>query len=294
MVGFLGERMATRIALICIISLLALQLSSCISLIGGAFDWQPQEYEDKLSPEAKKLIENAYKDIQSEQLYDYHTHILGVGTQQTKSFVNPHMLTWRHPISRIKFLVYLSGSGVDDMKNVDQQYVDRLLDLIENSPVPGKFAILAFDKFYDEKGKADLKKRSFIFPTNEIGAAAGIRGKGLSIPAVEVFVAVSRGVNIAGDASAKTGIAAAAGHQIGADEAIALEDNILTAIEVHPARASVVEDIALYLGSDHLVEVERAVGSVHVTIGDADVGAGQPNSVARSEDIGAFVYLVFF
>ena len=68
MVGFLGERMATRIALICIISFLALQLSSCISLIGGAFDWQPQEYEDKLSPEAKKLIENAYKDIQSEQL----------------------------------------------------------------------------------------------------------------------------------------------------------------------------------------------------------------------------------
>ena len=56
----------------------------------------------------------------------------------------------------------------------------------------------------------------------EIGAAARIRGKGLSIPAVEVFVFVARGVNIAGDASAKTGIAAAAGYQIGADGAIAL------------------------------------------------------------------------
>ena len=54
------------------------------------------------------------------------------------------------------------------MKNVDQQYVDRLLDLIENSPVPGKFAILAFDKFYDEKGKVDLKKTEFYIPNQRV------------------------------------------------------------------------------------------------------------------------------
>ncbi len=58
------------------------------------------------------------------------------------------MLSWLHPFHRIKTQIYLSAAGVDDIKNANEEYIERLVRLIKSNKNHGKFHILAFDHNY--------------------------------------------------------------------------------------------------------------------------------------------------
>ena len=127
---------------------------------GGAFDGEPSEMAESLSPEAQRLLDAAFEDVLPEAPLDHHVHVVGLGTNGAGTWAHPKMLSWSHPVSRIKALVYLSGANVSDPAQADQQYVARLLDLARNAPA-GRLLLLGFDYRYDEEGNRDAERSEF-------------------------------------------------------------------------------------------------------------------------------------
>jgi len=145
-----------------------LWLPGClIDRIGGAFSKAPEELAQGASGPAKTLIERAYDGIDAARLVDYHTHVIAVGTSVANAFVNPRMLSGVS-LERAKFWIYVSASGIGDEKNLDVEYIARLLRLARGFPRPGKFRILAFDKHYRSDGSVDLKKSNIYVPNHYV------------------------------------------------------------------------------------------------------------------------------
>ncbi len=161
-------------------------LSGCIiDKIGGASKFKPDQLKTKASKGALALIEQAYSGIDPSQLQDYHTHIVGLGTDGSGAHVNPHMQSWRHPIEHLKFRVYASAAGIRHFEKADQEYIQRLVSLIRNMEHHGKFLIFAFDKYYSPDGVADPAKTSFYVPNEYVWNLAG-QYPDIFIPVVSV------------------------------------------------------------------------------------------------------------
>jgi predicted TIM-barrel fold metal-dependent hydrolase len=156
-----------------------------IHSIGGAFTKQPEELNSKLSTKSSDFIKRAFDDIDPEQLIDHHVHIAGLGVGGTKAFVNPKMLTWRHPFHRLKLKVYMSSAGVSDEDNADPQAAARLASLVTSIKDHGKHRLLAFDKNYRKDGSVNLEKTEFYVP-NEYVFELAERYPDLFVPNISV------------------------------------------------------------------------------------------------------------
>jgi predicted TIM-barrel fold metal-dependent hydrolase len=136
--------------------------------LGGAFTHQPEELKTRISTNAGDLIKRAFDDVDASRLVDYHTHVAGLGSSGSGAFVNPKMLTWRHPFHRFKFKVYVSAGGVNDEEQADKQIVERLVRLVINIEGHGKYRLLAFDKNYSRDGVENLAKTEFYVANDYI------------------------------------------------------------------------------------------------------------------------------
>jgi len=139
-----------------------------IHSIGGAFTKQPEELNSKLSTKSSDLIKRAFDDIDPERLIDHHVHIAGLGVGGTKTFVNPKMLTWRHPFHRLKLKVYMSSAGVSNEDDADPQAAARLASLVKSIKDHGRHRLLAFDKNYRKDGTVNLEKTEFYVPNDYV------------------------------------------------------------------------------------------------------------------------------
>ena len=156
-----------------------------IHSLGGAFTKQPEDLSSGLSVKASDLIKRAFDDIDSSKLMDHHVHIAGLGVGGTNTFVNPKMLTWRHPFHRLKLKVYMSSAGVVDEDKADPQAVARLTRLVANIKDHGKHRLLAFDKHYRRDGSVNLDKTEFYVP-NEYVFELADRHPELFVPNISV------------------------------------------------------------------------------------------------------------
>src|SRR5918993_646626 len=100
--------------------------------VGGAFTHRPEELKERLSANASDLVSKAFEDVEASRLVDYHTHVAGTGAGGTDNLVNPKMRSWRHPLHRLKFSVYLSAAGVEDVGRADLQFAERLVRLVSH------------------------------------------------------------------------------------------------------------------------------------------------------------------
>lgn len=139
--------------------------------IAGASTHQPEELKNKVSAGAGDLIKRSFADIDPARLVDYHTHVAGIG-KGTDAFVNPKLLSWRHPFHHLKFKVYLSAGAVTDVERADAQIVERLVRLVSNIEGHGKHRLLAFDKNYRRDSTANLEKTEFFVPNDYVFAIA--------------------------------------------------------------------------------------------------------------------------
>lgn len=147
---------------------LLLGSSGClIDRIGGAYTREPEELEANASIGAKRLIELAYEGIDPARLVDYHTHIVGLGTDNSGAFVSPRTKDW-FSLEHWKFLVYTSASGIKNLAQADQEYVARLARLTRGIQRRGRYRILAFDKHYKPDGTVDLLKTNFYISNEYI------------------------------------------------------------------------------------------------------------------------------
>lgn len=156
-----------------------------LHFIGGAFNHQPQQLRDSVSGKASDLIKRAFEDIDAGRLIDHHTHIAGIGTSNTGAFINSRMRSWAHPLHHLKFKVYLSAAGVEDVANADAELVQRLAVLIKHTPHHGKHRLLAFDKNYRPDGSVNLEKTEFYVP-NEYVFSLAQQNPELFVPNISV------------------------------------------------------------------------------------------------------------
>ncbi|HZI88400.1 MAG TPA: amidohydrolase family protein [Pyrinomonadaceae bacterium] len=153
--------------------------------IGGAFTRKPEELKDFISSRAGDVIKRAFDDIDPQKLVDHHTHVAGLGTEGTYAFVNPKMRTWAHPFHHLKFKVYLSAAGVEDIERADIELIQRLTSLISHIDSHGKHRILAFDKNYRPDGSINLEKTEF-YVSNEYVFELAARYPDLFVPNISV------------------------------------------------------------------------------------------------------------
>jgi uncharacterized protein len=153
--------------------------------VGGAFTQKPAELNDRVSSKAADLIKRAFADIDPDRLIDHHTHIAGLGTGGTNAFVNPKMRSWAHPFHHLKFKVYLSAAGVEDVDQADAQLIHRLVNLITHIGQHGKHRLLAFDKNYRPDGSVNLEKTEF-YVSNEYVFALAKQYPHLFVPTISV------------------------------------------------------------------------------------------------------------
>ncbi len=170
---------------ILIIGIFSLIPSCLIHKIGGASSKLPSQINQNLSSGAAILIKQSLDGTDSIMLQDYHTHIAGTGVNGTGNYVNAEMLSWFHFMKHFKFKVYMSGSGIKHIDKADPEYIERLSDLILNTPRHGKFCILAFDQYYNPDGLADSSKTEFYVP-NEYVFSLAKKFPDLFIPVLSV------------------------------------------------------------------------------------------------------------
>jgi predicted TIM-barrel fold metal-dependent hydrolase len=123
-----------------------------IHLAGGASAYEPGEYETRLSPAAKALVDAMLADLDAERMFDDHVHVAGLGADGSGCRVHEKMLTWAHPVSRLQFLVYTDAARIRDLERGDRQYVERLVALARGMPKHGKLGLLAFDAHHAPDG----------------------------------------------------------------------------------------------------------------------------------------------
>ncbi len=140
---------------------------------------------ESLSPGARGLVEQAFAGLEGRELVDYHVHMLGLGVKGTGASVNPELLSWAHPVSRLKAKIFFKSSGISDEAKADQQYLERLLLLAQGFPQPTKLAILAFDHHYTKDGRA-IREMSEIYTPSEYVLDLAKRYPDAFIPVVSV------------------------------------------------------------------------------------------------------------
>ena len=138
-----------------------LSCQSLIDKVGGNFD----ENSKPLSAEAQALVDSAFEGIDG-VVHDIHVHIIGVGNGGTGASVHPSFFKWTNLSKWVQMKIYMSASGLKDLKNVDQRYVRRLVRLARGVGRPYKVHILGFDKHYKFNGQLD-EERTEIYVPNE-------------------------------------------------------------------------------------------------------------------------------
>ena len=149
--------------------------SSCSHLyssLGGNFSGDPGELNSNLTSMAKRLINQAYADIDPSRLIDFHTHILGMGNSPSGIWINPAMQSLGNPLRYFRFQIFKNAAGIENIESADQNYLKRLLKLIDNLPYQGKFMILGLDKHYRPDGKEDPEWTDLYIPNEYIANIA--------------------------------------------------------------------------------------------------------------------------
>jgi len=119
--------------------------------IGGNYHQNPKKA--KLGKLAHALLEEVMEDIPDGEFIDYHMHVLGLGRDNPHIWVNPSILSLRHPMDYFKIKVFMNASGITSKKKADEQYKNRLLTLIEDMPTKAKFCLFAMDGCYNKSGE---------------------------------------------------------------------------------------------------------------------------------------------
>ncbi|MBL8922026.1 MAG: amidohydrolase family protein [Myxococcaceae bacterium] len=125
-----------------------------------------------LSPEALELIARAWKGLEPARVLDAHVHVVGLGVGNTGCTVGARMQSMTNPTEYFKFSIYLNASGVTDLAEADQQYVDRLSNLVGAQKPHGRLLLLAFDRAHDDAGAPLPDDTEFFTPVEYVAALA--------------------------------------------------------------------------------------------------------------------------
>lgn len=142
---------------------------SPFALLGGAFRGEPEDVPARLGPAARELVERAFDGLGPGPLVDCHAHIVGLGCGGSGARVDPALLSWLHPVRRVKGGVFLSASGTAGLGDFDQRYAARLARLARGfGGRTVRVRILALDGAYRPDGTPIPGEPEFTVPNEHI------------------------------------------------------------------------------------------------------------------------------
>ena len=113
-----------------------------------------------------ELMASVWDGIDSNQVWDVHTHLIGIGDSLAGLWVNPEMTSISNPLLYMKFKFYVNGScaSSSETESLDESYINRLRQLHNDMPAGFRFMLLAFDYYHNEKGEIDRERSVFHTP----------------------------------------------------------------------------------------------------------------------------------
>ncbi|GMQ76731.1 MAG: hypothetical protein BMS9Abin01_2023 [Gammaproteobacteria bacterium] len=112
------------------------------------------------------LIAAAWEGIDANRFWDAHVHLLGLGDSGGGAWVNPDMRELTHPILYAQYRFFLNAACLDQSRQVDNDYVDRLLVYLGGLAAGARLMLLAFDYAYDADGRRLTEGSSFYVPNS--------------------------------------------------------------------------------------------------------------------------------
>ncbi len=129
----------------------------------------------ELGVDGTKWLNECYNGLDINKIIDVHTHICGVGTNDSGCYIYRKMNSpFRHPFLHLKKRVLFNACGVDCYdENADLTYVQNLIKMIRNNKPPQsntypKSMILAFDAVYDINGNLQSDATGMYTPNDWI------------------------------------------------------------------------------------------------------------------------------
>jgi mannonate dehydratase len=120
-----------------------------------------------------ELMARVWEGIDPMQVWDSHAHLAGVGDScggRCGAWFNPKMNSILHPMLWLHKQFIMNAGGVrDPNEGIDQQYIDRMRELLAAMPAGVKIMLLAFDYAHGEDGKESLEDSTF-FVANDYAA----------------------------------------------------------------------------------------------------------------------------
>ncbi len=160
---------------------------SIFDYFGGNFKGAPSELDGAISPFAKKLIDNAFENLNPDEIVDHHMHVagLGVGTpcsdESEAVYLHPGRWSIFKPAWKINSHILMSAMGVRDMNNANHEFTERLLSLVTHFRGNGKFCLLAMDAYYEDDGTINLDKTDTMVPSGYVTELSGCLNKKLGV-----------------------------------------------------------------------------------------------------------------
>ena len=119
-----------------------------------------------------ELVLRAIEGLDTEQLWDCHFHLIGDGLAPGRDgelsgiWLNPGMRQWRNFTQRLQYGFYLDAACLTSDSTIDQQFVDNVTRLLNDSLIGSKFMLLAFDYQYNNGGEVVQNESTFYVPNS--------------------------------------------------------------------------------------------------------------------------------
>jgi predicted TIM-barrel fold metal-dependent hydrolase len=111
------------------------------------------------------LLQAVWEGLDTSQVWDCHTHLIGAGDSGSGVWFNPDMGSLQHPQLYLQKWLYTNAGCVNDAPgHSDTSYVERLHSLIQDMPAGFKAMLYAFDWRYDQHGTIDKQHAIFHIP----------------------------------------------------------------------------------------------------------------------------------
>lgn len=138
-----------------------------LNLFAGFFKYEPEQLDEKIGNAAKELIEMSLAEVDENKLLDYHSHVVGLGSDDSGIYINEKLLTWANPFDKFKMKMYYNAAGIRDHNHPDRDYINRLIRLANHSPGK-KSVLLAFDFNYNNDGSINKENSDFSVPNEYV------------------------------------------------------------------------------------------------------------------------------
>lgn len=112
-----------------------------------------------------ELVRAAWNGLDANQVWDVHAHLLGDGQSGSGCWISPKMRSIFYPQQFLQRKFFENGAcAIDDDGGLDDSYLARLANLIDEFPGGAGMMLLAFDHSYNADGSKDLSRAAFHVP----------------------------------------------------------------------------------------------------------------------------------